>query len=372
MKHIACVLALTLLSLGVFARDAISSPPLETTESYSFENDFEGWSVNATDVGGNAPIEWSVTRSQDRAKVGVTSIKCLLDNLNDAGKIWIERPFTVQPNRVYRVSVEYALAAINSQGGAGLFTIITGVLKKSPKTREHLYPANKDSAHNGTTESGYKWLDKKYDFVVRSDEQGTLYAVIGIWGTWEVRRIIYFYSVRITITEEPEETEFYSFESDFEGWVPNGTDLELGGGFIDWSIARVQEYALDGEDGTMSLKFDLNNSNEKGKIWVERPFSVEPKHKYKVTVDYAFHSRDCGDTPRFRIITGVFRKQPQSSDDLITAFQGKTTGCVWGWALKSYEFTLKSKKSDMLYVVIGIRGTEQAHRTYNFDSVSVR
>lgn len=369
MKHLTCILAVALLSLGVFARDA--SPPQETTESSSFENDFEGWSVNATDVGGNVPIEWSVTRSQDRAHDGATSVKFDMLNTNDAGKIWIEKAFEVEPNQTYSASVRYAFASSNSDGSANQFTIITGVLSEAPSTRSDLRPAFKDGTAKGSSEPGFKWQQKEYDFTVRSTETGRLYAVIGIWGTWEVHNSYYCDEVVVTLLKKPEGTEFFSFENDNEGWTPTGTDLELGGGSIDWSITRVQEFALDGEDGTMSLKFDLNNSNEKGKIWVERPFSVEPKHKYKVTVDYAFHSKDCGDTPRFRIITGVLRKQPQSGDDLMDAFQDKTTACVWGWLHKSYEFTVKSKKSDVLYVVIGIRGTEEAHRTYNFDSVCV-
>jgi hypothetical protein len=371
MKHIACMLAVTLLSFGVFARNAIDSPSQETTESYSFENDFEGWSVNATDVGGNAPIEWSVTRSQDMAKDGATSVKFDLVNTNDAGKIWIEKAFVVEPNQTYAASVRYAFASNNSDGSANQFTIITGVLNEGPSAESDLRPAFKDATAKGCSEPGFKWQEKEYDFAVRSTETGRLHVVIGIWGTWEVHNSYYCDAVLVTFSKKPERTEFFSFENNIEGWMPNGTDLELGGGFIDWSIARVQEYALDGEDGTMSLKFDLNNSNGRGKIWVERPFSVEPKNKYKVTVDYAFHSNDCGDTPRFRIMTGVFRKQQQSGDDLIDAFQEKTTSCFWGWVHKSYEFTLKSKKSDVLYVVIGIKGTKQAHRTYNFDSVCV-
>jgi len=341
----------------------------ETSEFFSFENDLEGWTIKGTDLEhGSGFIDWSITRTQDMAKDGASSLRFLINNQNDAGKIWIEKPFSVEPSQTYQVSVEYALAATEPENSGPLFVIITGVQNKSPNTRDDLVPAYKDGANNGTMEPGYKWVEKKYEFIARSDEQAKLYVTIGIWGIWEVGKIFYFDSVRVTLSKKPEETRFFSFENDFEGWMPRAADVELGDGSIDWSITHSKEIW---EDGVASVKFDLNDLNENGKIWIERTFSVEPKKKYKITLDYAFHSADCGDAPRFRIITGVFRKQPQSGDDLTDAFQEKTTSCAWGWLHKSYQFTLKSKKSDVLYVVIGIKGIQEDHRTYNFDSVCV-
>jgi len=345
-----------------------SAAKQEMTETSSFENDLEGWVAKATDVWGVTPEAWSITRSQDTARDGNTSLKFFLDNSNDAEKIWVEKSFAVEPNRIYDVTVEYALASVSSELGAGTaFTIITGVLKSSPATREELSPAYKDAATNGTDESGYRWLEKRYEFTVQPDEQATLYVVIGIWGDWEVRRTFYFDDVRITISKKPEESQFYSFEDDLQGWTSNATDLDSGSG----SIERVEQYALGGEDGKYSINFDLNSVNENGKVWIEKPFMVEPGRKYKVGLDYAFHSTDCTIEPRFRIISGVFRRSPETGEDLTAAVQEKTTSCTWGWLHKSYDFTIKSKKSDTLYLVIGLWGTQKGHRTYNVDSVCV-
>lgn len=372
MKRTVYVLIALLFSSSVFGIGG-STATQETTVSSSFETDLEGWTVNGTDLNlGSGTIDWSITRSQDMAKDGSTSLKFVLINQNDAGKIWIEKPFAVEQNQIYQVTVEYAFASRVHVAGLG-FQIITGVLRNHPTTGRDLYPAFKDLTWNGSDSNvGFAWQDKRYDFTVRSDDQGLLYVVIGIWGTGEVGHIYYFDNVRVILTKKPAESQFYSFESDLEGWTPRGADLELGNGAVDWSVTRAQEY-IDGEDGFFSARFDLNNLNEKGKIWIERPFPVEPGRKYKVSVDYALHSFDCGDAPRFRIITGVFRSPPESADDLVDAFQEKTTstGCTWGWLHKSYDFTIKSKKKDTLYVVIGIWGTEQAHRAYNFDSVCV-
>jgi hypothetical protein len=64
-------------------------------------------------------------------------------------------------------------------------------------------------------------------------------------------------------------SEFYSFESDMEGWSINGTDLNID----EWAIARSQDIA---SDGSTAVKFDLTNNNDQGKIWIEKPFPVAP------------------------------------------------------------------------------------------------
>src|SRR3989442_446657 len=113
--------------------------PSEINEFYSFETDFEGWSMNGTDLSINDPTadQWAITRSQEMASDGSTSIKLDLTNNNDAGKIWIEKSFLVEPNRLYEVNVSYSFAS--EDGPVGSFNIITGVLKQRP-------PAGRDLA----------------------------------------------------------------------------------------------------------------------------------------------------------------------------------------------------------------------------------
>lgn len=368
MNRIAYILIPLLFSAGQIS--TVARPTTDQlTESSSFETGFDGWSIKNTDVWGDPPEAWSITRSQDMATDGTTSVKFFLANFNDAEKLWIERPFSVAPGQIFDVKVEYTIAAVNPIDGGPLFTIMTGVLKRSPNTREDLAPSYKDEAHNGSSESGYKWLDKQYEFTVKANEEGVLYVVIGIWGTWEVSKIFYVDNVQVTISKKPETSQFYSFEDDPQEWTSKNADLDSGSG----TIERIKQFALNGEDGNYSIKFDLNSLNGNGKVWIQRPFLVERGRKYKVALDYAFHSNDCGDTPRFRIISGVFRRPPETGDDLLDAVQEKTTsiGCTWGWLHKSYQFTIKAKKTDALYLVIGIWGTEMAHRTYNVDSVCV-
>lgn len=333
----------------------------------------EGWVASGADFeapGGSGSDEpWSITRSQDLAYDGYTSLKLVLGNINDGGKIFIEKPFEVEPNQIYQVRVEFAFGS-GDWGTANLWQIVAGAVTKPPENGGDVVPAIKDETGNGNDyDVGYVWLNKSYEVLVRT-QSDAVYVFIGVWGTYEVGRIYYLDNVRVTLTKKSEGCEFYSFEKDFEGWLLQATDLEFNRGSVDWSITRTDQLW---EDGRNSLRFDLNSLNSRAKIWIERPFIVEPGRKYKVALDYAFHTRDWGDIRRFRIITGVFRSPPQTADDLTDSFQGDTTstGGTWGWLHKSYAFTIKSKKSNALYLVIGIWGNREDHHTYGLDSVCV-
>jgi hypothetical protein len=179
--------------------------PVPISDSFfSFEDNFEGWTTYATDVGeqGGTVDDWSISRSQDLARDGTVSIKLFLENANDAGKIWIERPFLVQPNGRYRVQVQYAFAS-EDWGDVNFWTIIAGVLPERPQMGEDLRPAFQGDTSNGnhTAPTGFVWLDKSYTFTVQSDASATLHVVIGVWGTYEVARTYYVDSVHVTIDE---------------------------------------------------------------------------------------------------------------------------------------------------------------------------
>ena len=359
MKRLASILLLAFLmsfSMGQFVGAPICLASQEINEFYSFENDMEGWSVNGADLNLD---EWAITRSQDMSTDGLTAVKFDLTNNNDQGLIWVEKPFVVDPNRLYQVSVSYSFAS--ADGPVGNFDIITGVLKQRPTTEDDLIPAFRESTDHNSSKPKYRWLDKQYEFVVSSGQTTNLWIVIGISGIFEIRKVYYVDSVRVEIAPKPEGTTFYSFESDMEGWTANAAEIAPG----DWSITRSAEFW---DDGATSLKVDLNNLSGEGKVWITRAFEVIPGNKYRVSLDCAFSSRNSAD---FQLIAGVFRSPPQSGDDLSSAFQDDTTILSPLWVHKSYDFTIKSKKSSTVYVVIGVMGTKQTHREYFIDSVCV-
>lgn len=206
MKLIPHILTIAVCQFTTLAARPGGTTLQETSVSYSFESDMEGWTEKATDLeSGSKTIDWSVTRSQERAKDGNVSIKLYLDNINDQGKIWIQNAFTVEPNQFYQAKVSYALAS-KDWGDLNHFTIITGILQKDPQTRDDLTFSFQDKTGNSeSADAGYKWLQKEYQITLRSGETGILYVVIGIWGTWETSRTYYIDDVLITLTKKAEE-----------------------------------------------------------------------------------------------------------------------------------------------------------------------
>jgi len=172
-------------------------PIAPTPDNYlfSFERDMEDWIANGTDLD-NPPVEWSIERSQDIASNGETAVRLYLNNMNDAGKIWIERPFDVEPDRAYQAHLEYDLASAD-WGDVNLWTIITGVLPKSPELGL-VYQGH--TGNNAEPEDGFVWLQKSYNFSVNSGPEGKLYVMIGVWGTWETARTYYLDNVNISFT----------------------------------------------------------------------------------------------------------------------------------------------------------------------------
>jgi len=357
MKHITSILILVLLISAPFGELVATPTCLASQESefYSFENDLEGWSINGTDLNLD---EWAITRSQDMATDGLNAVKLDLTNNNDAGKIWIEKPFLVEQNRLYEVNVSYSLAS--TDGDLGAFVIITGALKQRPATRNDLIPAFRESTNKLKPKPGYRWLDKRYEFAVSSGQATSLWIVIGIWGTFEIRNIYYVDSVRVGISPKPEGSQFYSFENDTEGWTANATDAAPG----DWSVSPSTELW---DDGAKSLKLDLNNMSGKATVWITKAFGVEPGSKYLVSLDYSFSGR----FREYRILAGAFRSPPLTADDLASAFQDDIPAELPRWIHRSNEFMIKSKRSSTVYVVIGVMGTKETHREYFLDSVCV-
>jgi len=165
---------------------------------------------------------------------------------------------------------------------------------------------------------------------------------------------------------------FYSFENTFSGWDTTGTDLQLGDTTLVWSIHPTNELAID---SSFSMRYYLENYNDAGKIWLQKPFVVEQHTDYIVSIDYKFATSDFGLANLWTIITGVHLSPPTIAQELI--YQGHTgngfdfdTGYIW--LDKNYKFTINSDTSSNLWIVIGVWGTYEGPRTYYFDSLSIQ
>ncbi len=167
---------------------------------YSFEASMDGWAAAGTDLeydGGT--LNWSIARSEEDSKDGVTSLRLYLENWNDAGKIWVEKGFEVEVGRTYAVRIEFAFASADF-GMANLWTIIAGAMSEKPETGDDLEPTFQDSTGNGMdSDSGFIWMEKSYDATVDPRSDGVLWVVIGVWGTWETPRTYFVDEVKISV-----------------------------------------------------------------------------------------------------------------------------------------------------------------------------
>ncbi len=171
---------------------------------------------------------------------------------------------------------------------------------------------------------------------------------------------------------------FFSFESGFDNWAPRGTDVGAGG-TMNWSVTTSTQLA---RDGASSLRFELNNFSGEGKIWIERILRVDSTRTRRVTVRFAFASADLGTVGNFRILAGVKRIRPETGSDLTPLAQddtgnGLTTQSGFQWMEKSYTFTIDPlppsapMTQDEFWVVVGVWGTSNSHRSYFVDNVRV-
>lgn len=195
--------------IASFLAPSPTPPAAPASAEFSFEADLQGWSAAATDLSagnctgsgeGNCSVAWSVERTTEQAYQGAASVRMSLDNLNDQGKIWIERSFDAPPGRAVRVRVAFALASADF-GSVNHWTIIAGALPARAASSGDLTSAFRGDTGNGWAgPSGYVWLQKTYDSTVQVSADGPLWVVIGVWGTWETARTYYVDAVRVDLT----------------------------------------------------------------------------------------------------------------------------------------------------------------------------
>lgn len=195
---VVIIILLLILTTAFFLQSMITNPD-DKDYFYSFETGMQGWKKDGTDLL-NPPINWSVNQSSLMAYNGSYSIQLLLENLNDAGKIWMQRNFTVKPNTEYQVTVSYYFGSAD-YGDINLFTLITGASTRNPQNADDLIYQGDTGHHQNTT--NLVWMKKNFTFNVQTRSDATIYVYIGVWGTWETTRIYFVDDVSINIKENP-------------------------------------------------------------------------------------------------------------------------------------------------------------------------
>lgn len=194
-----------LIVSAVFILFGCSTNPTEPTDNifnYSFENDLEGWNAKGFDLElGNGFIDWSITKSSDLSTKGPHSAKYYLNNLNDAGKIWLEKEFQLEKNKTYRIKINFDFASAE-YGIINIFNLLCYAYADSPRDREDIMKAVQSDTGNGSdTDIGFKWLNKNYTFTHRANDNGKILLLVGVWGIWETARTFYVDNLTIQFEE---------------------------------------------------------------------------------------------------------------------------------------------------------------------------
>src|SRR5262249_27097179 len=143
--------------------------------------------------------DWSLTRSQDRARDLSTSLKFFFQGTLDfpAGPSWIVRPFRLTPAQTYEVQVSFYLATPFSHDVIGPATIIAGASAVPPATVQDLTPFFQDFAFNDKSFGfKYRWVKKQYEFTAQPDNSGQIYVIVGLRDFAGIT-LLYIDSVRI-------------------------------------------------------------------------------------------------------------------------------------------------------------------------------
>jgi hypothetical protein len=170
-------------------------PEFDITDS--FESGLGQWTPEALDLG-EPPGAWSVQGSTEEASAGTHSVELTLDNVSDAGKVWIERDLEVAPAQAYEVEISFDLASADF-GTLNLWTVIAGAHTAPPQAADELIFQD-DTGNGASTDDGYHWVSKRYTVHAQSDEEGHLHVTLGVWGTSETARTYYFDNVRLQLT----------------------------------------------------------------------------------------------------------------------------------------------------------------------------
>ncbi|MGQ9604199.1 MAG: hypothetical protein ACUVUU_08325 [bacterium] len=189
------VLLLIIAHLGGCEQDK-SAEDQTLKFTFCFEDGLEEWIPRGIDLD-QPDVEWEISWTNEMAKCGNHSVKLHLNNLNDKAKIWIEREFKLKPNCGYEIELKFAFATADF-GEINLWRMIAGASNKSPKTREDLI--YRDDTGKDSNLPQHEWTTKTYLDTLTTSGEGSVYFMVGVWGTHEVERTYFVDSIEVTIS----------------------------------------------------------------------------------------------------------------------------------------------------------------------------
>jgi hypothetical protein len=150
--------------------------------------------VSRTTPGGSEDIPWHIVRSTARASNGSTSLELYFFNKTDAAKIWIERPFTLQPDTDYEYEINLSFYPLGNQADGN--SLSCAARSAPPLTRDDIVSAVIGGTGVGSSPA-HPWAQRLARGRVRTDATGQAFAFVGVWGTFEIAYTYYLDDVRI-------------------------------------------------------------------------------------------------------------------------------------------------------------------------------
>lgn len=187
-----------LLFLPLAACDVSPSEPfVRRTLFDGFEaGNLGDWTPDGDDLD-DPPVTWSIEASTEEADEGRWSARLRLDNVNDQGKIWLERPVQfLVPGATYEVVLTFDFASADF-GAVNLWRILAGVAPDDP---ESVAAFARGDTGNGTGSDDFAWSEKSFTITTQAGGAGEIWLVVGIWGTSEFARTYYVDDISVTIT----------------------------------------------------------------------------------------------------------------------------------------------------------------------------
>jgi hypothetical protein len=169
-------------------------PPRYQSAFFSFEGSLQGWAPHGLDLqSGGAEEAWDITSDPAAPFDGASSARFFLDNANGAGKIWLERTFTLSTAGRHVAHVE--LAVVGTRDAIAADQLIAGVLSAPPRDADALQPALQAPGIAGS-----RWTPHAVDLEVQG---GTATVVIGIAGRTPGRIVYHLDAVTVLFTDAP-------------------------------------------------------------------------------------------------------------------------------------------------------------------------
>lgn len=150
-------------------------------------------------------VSWSISSSRDEAHGGDYSVNFTLDGSQDDGTIWLVRPLQVTSGQTYRANVS-AWAWSASESFNTLAHLVLYLGPERPVLEEDFPPPGENTTGDPDAERGglredlnkqEGWREYRFAWQVPPDNNGTLWAAVGISAVWETEMTYYVDDLRI-------------------------------------------------------------------------------------------------------------------------------------------------------------------------------